>query len=187
MQSNDSTSSDPPAPTAADAAAIIATINGITEAARDFDKTTATWDGGLLGAVSILTKSGNLTKDTNNGAAIAEAADPLTVPEAETVAAAFRELADVLSKAIDTTIAAKPRFEAIRFLGTSAVGKILDGLRSAAVAFNDAVTRKAPAELVDTAKAIFAQIDGHFVRGLAVFPLSGNGAPETQGSSGNTE
>ncbi|GJN75433.1 coq1 putative hexaprenyl diphosphate synthase [Purpureocillium lilacinum] len=187
MQSNDSTSSDPPAPTAADAAAIIATINGITEAARDFDKTTATWDGGLLGAVSILTKSGNLTKDTNNGAAIAEAADPLTVPEAETVAAAFRELADVLSKAIDTTIAAKPRFEAIIFLGTSAVGKILDGLRSAAVAFNDAVTRKAPAELVATAKAIFAQIDGHFVRGLAVFPLSGNGAPETQGSSGNTE
>ncbi|UNI18777.1 hypothetical protein JDV02_005029 [Purpureocillium takamizusanense] len=171
-----------PSPAPADAASILATITGITEAARDFDKTTTDWDGGLLGALTILKKSGDLTRDTKSGAAVAEAAAPLTVPEAEAIAAAFRELAAVLSGAIDTTIAAKPRFQGIRFLGGSAVGKILDGLRSAAVAFNDAVTAKTPADMVDTARSIFEQIDGHFVRGLAVFPVAGNATLDKKGS-----
>ncbi|KAJ6438401.1 cation chloride cotransporter [Purpureocillium lavendulum] len=164
----------PSAPVVSDAASVLASIHRITEAAVDFNKTLTDWNGGITGALSILSKSGGLIRMTNSGAETVNASDPLTVKEAQKIAVAAQELANLLGKAIDTAIARKPHFDTVAFFGSFAGEAILQRLRSASTVLHDALTAKAPAEMIDAATYIFTQIDGHFSREEIIIVTGGS-------------
>lgn len=170
----------PSKPVIVDGSSVLASIYRITQTTIDFDKTVASWDGGMLGALSILVKASNLINDTNAGAATAEAAGILNMSEAEEICVASQDFANLVGRAIDTAIVAKPKFQNIPLVGNPAVVAFLHKLRNAE--FSKAICAKMPADMHAVSNSIVKQIEHHLDRGISAFESDGGGPKDTEGA-----
>ncbi|KAH8736109.1 hypothetical protein BGZ61DRAFT_441576 [Ilyonectria robusta] len=148
-------------------------LNQIRIAAIHFNKTVAEWNGGYLGAISIVMQSRELVNTI--GAASASIAPSIVARTSNAISLdqdaleiALHLVRDVGS-AIDTAIDAKPKHDALPTLSKPIVVNIFKNLRTAASELGGVLGPLTTGERVGEAHTIVKQIDDHLVRGLAVY------------------
>ncbi|KAG4440772.1 hypothetical protein IFR05_003759 [Cadophora sp. M221] len=156
----------------ADGASISAAIDNISAAAAKLNETVAGFpDNPILGLTDIgdlLVDSTAALKSIKQGTKVAEASGNLTVLEAFGLAGKISSLSTTVQSTLDTTVAAKPRFDKLLIVSPIVLLN-LKQQRSATVDFGDAVTEKIPVELQPIAKNLQAPILAALDKAIAAY------------------
>lgn len=151
----------------ADGAAIVDAITGIQNATADLTNTVATWDGGILGALPIVTESTSLLTAINDATGTAEQSANLTDIEAVTVGLTILNLVTDVNSSLTTIIDAKPKFDAVFLSGVVLLNLVLE--KDASTKFSDAVIEKLPTTFVSTGQTLSGEITDSFDEAIAVY------------------
>ncbi|KAJ9137955.1 hypothetical protein NKR23_g8787 [Pleurostoma richardsiae] len=151
----------------ADGAAIVSALSVIAVDTAALNNTVITWDGGLLGALPIVTESATLLKDINKATDIAKSSANLSLIETVNVAVATQALIQDVNLTLTTIIAAKPKFDHLLLSPVTLLNLELE--KDATDKFSAVVASKVPAELVAAAQALAGQIDDEFDEAIGVY------------------
>lgn len=144
----------------ADGAAIVDAITGIQNATAELTSTVASWDGGILGAIPIVTESTSLLTAINDATDTAKASANLTDLEAVSVGLQILTLVTNVNTSLTTIIDAKPKFDKDLLSGVVLLNLELE--KSASGDFSDAVIEKLPEAFVSTGETLSAEITASF-------------------------
>ncbi|KAK5991585.1 hypothetical protein PT974_09870 [Cladobotryum mycophilum] len=165
-------------PVVADVASILDSLKHIKQATIDFDTCINSWDGGILGAFSLVKRANDVITDTNNTATLAKTAAPFAHDEAKQIIDLIQDIADVVGKVVDTVDTDQAKFKRVKYIGDTAAIAILRRLKYTIEAMADAFVPKTPAEILPITDSIAEQFDRHLARGIAIFETSGAGHGE---------
>lgn len=151
----------------ADGAAIVDAITGIQNATADLTSTVASWDGGILGALPIVTESTSLLTAINDATDTAKQSANLTDLEAVTVGLTILTLVTDVNSSLTTIIDAKPKFDKVLLSGVVLLNLALE--KSASTDFSDAVIEKLPEAFVSVGETLSGEITDSFEEAIDVY------------------
>lgn len=153
----------------ADSAAVVVFLNHMTDSVIDFERAVADWNGGVFGAVPLLTKSAYITKEVNDGTTMLKNATTVDPDDVNKVVAIANDIIKHIGDTVDTVIAGKSKFDNVPIIGGPILLGILHRMWDAVGSFLAAMNVFTPPELHDFADALAKEVDGHFLRAIAVF------------------
>lgn len=151
----------------ADGAAIADAISAIQNATQELTTTVASWNGGILGAIPIVSESTSLLTAINQATATAKQSANLSDIEAVTVGLGIITLVTDVNSSLTTIIAAKPKFDETLLSGVVLLNLALE--KSASTDFSDAVIEKLPDTFVSTGETLSGEITASFDQAIDVY------------------
>ncbi|KAF7545681.1 hypothetical protein G7Z17_g8985 [Cylindrodendrum hubeiense] len=148
---------------------ITAAMGTISSTTTELETTVSGWNGKPLGTLPIIIKSTKLLIDIKSGTTTAEDSAVLSLGEALQVAQATNSLAAVVEPALDTIVAAKPKFDAL-LLGPIILLN-LELQKKATEDFSSAVVEKVPEALQAVAEALVQPILDAFDAAIDAYAL----------------
>lgn len=151
----------------ADGAAIADAISAIQNATQELNATVATWNGGILGAIPIVSESTSLLTAINDATATAKQSANLSAIEAITVGLDIITLVTDVNSTLTTIIDAKLKFDKTLLTGVVLLNLGLE--KSASAEFSDAVIEKLPETFVSTGQTLSDEITASFDQAIDVY------------------
>ncbi|KAJ4391782.1 hypothetical protein N0V93_005402 [Gnomoniopsis smithogilvyi] len=151
----------------ADGAAIVDAISGIQNATTELTTTVASWDGGILGALPIVSESTSLLTAINDATDTAKQSANLTDLEAVTVGLSIVSLVTGVNSSLTTIIDAKPKFDKVLLSGVVLINLALE--KSASADFSNAVLEKLPTSFVSVGETLSGEITDSFDQAIDVY------------------
>ena len=151
----------------ADGAAIVSALGTIDASTASLNDTVVSWDGDLLGALPISTKSAALLKDIHDGTDTAKSSANLSALEAISVAGATQSLIKDVNLTLANIVEAKSKFDHLLLSPITLLNLKLE--KDATDKFSAAVASKVPPELVSAAQALAKQIDEAFDKAISTY------------------
>ncbi|KAJ4423914.1 hypothetical protein N0V82_001342 [Gnomoniopsis sp. IMI 355080] len=151
----------------ADGAAIVDAISGIQNATAELSATVASWNGGILGALPIVSESTSLLTAINDATDTAKQSANLSDIEAVTVGLTILSLVTDVNTSLTTIIDAKPKFDQVLLSGVVLLNLELE--KGASTQFSDAVIEKLPATFVSTGETLSGEITDSFDQAIDVY------------------
>lgn len=150
----------------ADGAAIVDAISGIQNATAELTSTVASWDGGILGALPLVSESTSLLTAINDATDTTKQSANLTDIEAVTVGITILSLVTDVNSSLTTIIDAKPKFDKVFSSGIVLLNLALE--RSASADFSDASLEKLPATFASVGETLSGEITDSFDQAIGV-------------------